>query len=113
MSSYRYIGPVTLLNAGAMATATLTSTAIQIPTIPMACLYISWTGTSPVGTFSIQGSADNTNFVDMGLNVAAVATDTGTRFIDIGPTAAAYIRVVYTKTSGTGSLTVIGAAKTA
>lgn len=64
---------------------------------------ISYTGT-PTGTFTVQVSNDNTTWQDLTLSAAVTASGAaGNDFIDC-ETAAKYIRLVYTRTSGTGSL---------
>lgn len=111
MASYRHIEAATLLSGGAMTgTSVLTSKAIDCRTLPLVGFSISWTGT-PNGTFIVQGSLDGTTFVDMGITVAPAAGAVGNRGVDIGPTAFNYIQVQYTNTSGTGTLTIVGAAK--
>lgn len=89
---------------------------------------LSWTGTSPIGAVSVQVSNDYSQNADgtinstgtwstMTLQVAGVPVtsipitgNTGNGFIDIDQTAAYAMRLVYTATSGTGTLlvTVVG-----
>lgn len=111
MSTYRFTPAKTLLAAGSMTgTSVITSSAIDLQTMHYSGLYASWTGT-PNGTFSVQGSLDGVNFADMGITVNAAIGAAGSRAIDIGPTAFGFIRLQYTNTSGTGTLTVVGSAK--
>lgn len=75
---------------------------------------ISWSGTTPVGTLSVQVSntyeqnSDGSlrsvgNWVDLPLSTTpSVSGDTGNGFIDILVSSAYAIRLMYTSTSGTG-----------
>lgn len=85
---------------------------------------VSWVGTSPVGTLSLQVSDDyklnpdgsvenagtwNTAPLSSGgstVSTIPVSGNTGNGFIDILGTGAYAIRLIYTAGSGTGSLTV-------
>jgi hypothetical protein len=106
--------------------ASMTGTVISIPTginkLSEIGYDISWTG-SPVGTFSCQVSNTYTqnaegvtqnpgNWTSLILSSVPMATGTpGNGFIDIDATGAAWIRLVYTPTSGTGTLNATVAAK--
>lgn len=119
--------------AGDMSTASLTSTVTNIQHLDDIGYQFFWTG-SPVGTFAIQVSSDyaedyssppnvtnsghwtpmtftyfnGTNFI----TATSIPTSVGSPvFVDIALTSAPWIRVVYTKTSGTGSLTTSVTAK--
>jgi hypothetical protein len=90
---------------------------------------LSWAGTSPVGTVSIQGSNDFSqnaegavmnagtwNTLTVNYNGAPVTTipvsgNTGNGIIDVLGTGIYAVRLIYTATSGTGSLTVTMVAK--
>ncbi len=113
MSSYRFIPKTTLLAAGAMAsTNTITSSALDLRTITGAALQIAWTGT-PTGTMIIQGSVNGTTYYDIGASVptqpAGSASGVLLNFVDL---MFRYLRVSYTNASGTGTLVVLGMAKT-
>lgn len=114
MSSYRNINALVLTPGTAnnmTGTTAITSLSLDIRYIPRACMVAAWTGTAS-GTISIQGSLDNTTYSDMGLGISNVAGVADNRFIDLTTTAADYVRLVYTNTGGTGTLTVKGSAKT-
>jgi len=84
---------------------------------------ISWTGSSPVGVMSVQvsntyslnsdGTVKNSgNWTTLTLSTPAnVSGNTGNGFIDVDLTGANAIRLVYTRTSGTGTLNATIAAK--
>lgn len=77
---------------------------------------ISWAGTAPVGVMSVQVSntysqyADGTvrnagNWTTLTLSAPpAVSGNTGNGFIDVDATGAFAIRLVYTRTSGVGTM---------
>lgn len=90
---------------------------------------LSWTGTSPVGTVSVQGSNDyllnpegavmnagtwNTltlNYGGSAVTTVPVTGNTGNGMIDVIATGIYAVRLIYTAGSGTGSLTVTMVAK--
>ncbi len=79
---------------------------------------ISWVGTAPIGNITIQASNTYTqNAAGVVQNVGnwntltlssttAVSGNTGNGFIDIDTLAGYAVRLVYTPTSGTGTLNV-------
>jgi hypothetical protein len=108
-----------------MATS-VTSPVSCINRIPGISYDLSWTGT-PTGTFAVQVSNTysqdaNGNVITAGnWNTLPTSSFTGTYpvpagspgngFLDVVGTEAAYVRLVYTAVSGSGSLTVVCAAK--
>jgi hypothetical protein len=84
---------------------------------------ISWSGSSPVGMMSVQVSntfSENPNgtirnpgtWTTLTLSAPTpVSGNTGNGFIDIDITGAYAIRLVYTRTSGTGTLNAVICAK--
>lgn len=103
------------ITSGNMASATITSAVTNIEGLDNIGLQLVWTG-SPVGTFAFQISADYAqdflgNVTNTGNWVAisttpniAAAGSADTAYVDISQLSAPWIRVVYTKTSGTGTL---------
>lgn len=112
--SYNVQYPYHLINAVSMA-ATITSAAQNIITQDNVGLQLNWTGT-PVGTFSVQVSNDHAenplgnvtvagNWTTLTLSASVTAAGSAdTAFIDINQSGAYFLRVVYTRTSGTGTL---------
>lgn len=116
---------VPIVNAVSMA-ASITSSPTNINRLPGLSYDIIWTG-SPVGTFQVQVSntysqnPDGTVHNAGNWNTLPTASFTGTYpvpagsggngFLDVVGTEAAWCRLVYTRTSGTGALTVVPAAK--
>lgn len=110
--------------SGSMATS-ITSLVSIINNLSMIGYDISWTGTAPVGVMSVQvsntyaqnpdGTVRNTgNWTTLTLSSpATVSGGTGNGAIDIDATGFYAIRLVYTRTSGTGTMTAVVNAKVA
>ena len=114
-----------IINAVSTATS-ITGPATNINTIPGISYDISWTGTT-TGTLAVQVSNtytqdNNGNVVNAGnWNTLPTSSFTGTYpipagspgngFLDVIGTEAAWCRLVYTAASGTGTMTVVAAAK--
>lgn len=122
MSSRPQAAPFSVITNGSMA-GNITSTPTIIQKLSMIGYDISWTGTAPVGVMSVQVSntfsenADGTvknagNWTTLTLSTTpAVSGATGSGFIDVDATGAYAIRLVYTRTSGTGILNAVITAK--
>jgi hypothetical protein len=124
VSTRTRLSPITVINAGSMA-ASLTSSPTILQSLSKASYAIRWTGTSPVGTVSIQGSNDYSLYPDgtvnnsgtwttLTINVSgtpnttvAISGNSGNGVIDVLDTALYALRLIYTRVSGTGSLTAI------
>lgn len=115
-------------NSGAM-TANITSAPTVLQGLSELSYGYSWTGTSPIGTMSVQVSNDYSvlpngtvnnagtwNTIPILLSSGSVATsapvtgNTGNGFFDVA-TAAYAVRTIYTFSSGTGALTATIAGK--
>lgn len=111
-----------IITAGDMSLSSLTSTVTNIQYLDNVCIQLNFTGT-PTGTFEVQVSLDHAqdsngnvtvagNWTALTLDPSPSASGSGsTTFIDINQTSAPWIRVVYTKTSGTGTLNAFIGAK--
>jgi len=103
-----------------MSQATLTSAVTAIEFLDNIGYQINFTG-SPVGTFSVQISADydqdqNGNVINAGQWITVPVQQNGTSytliptslgspmFLDLNQLSAPFIRLIYTKTSGTGTV---------
>jgi hypothetical protein len=96
--------------------ASITSDVTIIDNLTMIGYDVSWTGSSPVGSMSVQVSntysqnadgsvRDAGNWTTLTLSSAApVSGNSGNGFLDIDATGAYAIRLVYTRTSGTGTM---------
>jgi len=112
------------ITAGDMSLSSVTSAVTDIQFLDNVGIQLNWTG-SPVGDFAIQVSADYSqglngnvqstgNWVPLTLTYftggvfvtgTSIPTSVGSPiYLDLNQLSAPYIRVVYTKGSGTGSL---------
>lgn len=130
MSIRPEIKPYPVILNGSMA-GNITSSVTIIQKLSMISYGLSWIGTTPVGTIQVQVSNDYSidatgetanagtwnaiTFSSAGLLVSSIPItgNTGNGFIDIDQIAAYAIRVVYTRTSGTGTLQCVLNAKVA
>lgn len=129
MATRPKIPPELVITAGSMA-GSLTSAVTIIQSLSMPTYQLSWTGTSPVGTVSVQVSNDYSLYADgtvknsgtwdslylvVGTDPAsqtiAITGNSGHGFIDVPLTGAYACRLIYTRTSGIGTLNVTFSAK--
>lgn len=123
MSSKRFIikqayliGSTTAIHpakvSGTMA-ADITGPTTQIDTADQVCYQVSWTSSNAVGVISVQGSVDGVNFVDLTFSpvLTQPASNNGSYLINLALLPFPLIRLKYTRTSGTGTLTVYLSAK--
>lgn len=121
MSTRTTFRPKSVITNGDMSAATITSDPTILQSLSLVSYAVSWSGTAPVGTLAVQVSddysLDSTGTVSnagtwntVTLNIAGVPTssiaitgNTGKGYIEVGPTAAYAVRLLYTKTSGTGT----------
>jgi hypothetical protein len=127
MSSRPFLAPKLqnpIINGASMG-ASITGPATVIQMLPGISYDISWTG-SPVGTFQIQvsntysvspdGTVTTGNWTTIPSTVFSgsypvPAGAPGNGMIDLVGTMAYAVRLVYTRTSGSGALTVVAASK--
>lgn len=119
--AYNLLFPVHVFNAASMATS-LTSPVVEIRNQDNVGIQLHWTG-APVGDFDFQISSDHAqdsqgnvtnagNWVSLPLSPAiSAAGSADDAYIDLNQMSAMYCRVVYTRTSGTGSLSGVIVAK--
>lgn len=124
MSSRPQFNPYPVIIDGDMS-GNLISAVTIIQKLSMISYDISWVGTAPVGVISVQisntysqnadGSVKNPgNWTTLVLSAPTpVSGNTGNGFIDIDATAAYAARLVYTATSGVGTLNVTVSGKVA
>ena len=94
-----------LVTNGSMG-ASITSALQNLEQMMMAGIQANWSGTSPVGTLSLQISNDNTTWTDYSGSSTSVSGNTGNFMWNLWATPYQYIRVIYTRASGTGTLNV-------
>lgn len=122
MSTRTAIRPFLAINAGDMS-ASIIGIPSLLQSISVCSYSYSWTGTSPVGTLSIQASNDyslsstgqvlnagtwSTLPFNLGGSVVTsipISGNTGTGFVDLSINGFYAIRTVYTAGSGSGALT--------
>ncbi len=103
--------PYKILDAGDMSQATLTAGPQTIPYLDNIAFQATWTG-SPVGDFAVSASLDGVNYVGIPLSAGVTATGSGdTALFYLYQLPFQYVKVVYTKASGTGSLDIYWMAK--
>lgn len=103
--------PYQFLPSTSLGSSSFNSSIIVAIESDVAGIQLNYTG-APVGSFAVQCSLDQVNWVDMRVNVNGTAAtsipipaSTSPIFIDLIQTAASYLRIAYTRTSGTGSVT--------
>lgn len=104
--SKRIVPGFKMWDATSMA-ATSTSTSTNVQNLDKASIFVEWTGTSPVGTITVQArnSASGTWYdLDFGAAIT-VSGNTGSHSIVFNELPFTDIQLVYTRTSGTGSIT--------
>lgn len=115
-------------NGNAMATDIISQPSL-VPLMGTISYQIVWTGSTPIGAVSIQGSNDYSlnakgdvlnaghwdtltiEFAGSATSSIPITGNSGSGLIDITTTAIYATRLVYTATSGTGSLTVTAFAR--
>lgn len=112
--------PITLFAAGNMAT-TLTSAGIYLANVYAYSVQCTWSGgTSPAGTFKLQGSNDPgeagttttgatqpTHWTDIGSSSQMVSATPGSVLYDVPQCGYRWFRLVYTADSGSATLLAI------
>lgn len=122
MSSRPIISPYSVILNGDMS-GNIISQVTVIQTNGKVSYDVSWSGTTPVGSMSVQvsntysqnadGSVRNAgNWTTLVLSSSTpVSGNTGNGFIDIDASAAYAVRLVYTRVSGTGTMNATVAGK--
>lgn len=122
MASRPIISPYSVITNGNMS-ANITSLVTVIQTNGKVSYDVSWSGTAPVGSMSVQVSNTYTQNADGSVRNAgnwttlvlssttSVSGSTGNGFIDIDASAAYAVRLVYTRVSGTGTMNATVAGK--
>lgn len=115
MASRPIFSPFSVITNGDMS-ANIISAVTIIQNLSMISYDVSWVGSTPVGVMSVQVSntysqnADGTvrnagNWTTLALNAPTNVTgNTGNGFIEVDITGAFAVRLVYTWTSGTGTM---------
>ena len=93
--------------------ADITGPVTQIGNLDQVCYQVAWTSSDAEGVISVQGSVDNTTFYDLTFSPALAQpnSDNGGYLINLALCPFPYVRVKYTRTTGSGTLSVILSAK--
>jgi len=83
-----------------------TSDSLEVKEAVSIAVQAIWAGSSPSGTVSIQASNDGTNFKELSGGSITVSGNTGNDLKNFADCGFAYLRAVYTHSSGSGTLTV-------
>jgi len=104
-----------IISDGSMA-GNLTSSTLGTTNLDNIGLIVSWAGTSPVGTLTVEvrqnslGVTSEWSEIDFGAAIS-VTGDAGTHNININQTPYDELQVKFTRASGTGTLQVVAAGK--
>ena len=124
MSSRPQFNPFPVIVDGDMSGNIISAVTI-IQKLSMRSYDISWSGTTPVGAMSVQVSNSYSQNADGSVRNAGnwttltlsspptVSGNTGNGFIDVDATGAFAMRLVFTRTSGTGTMQATISAKVA
>lgn len=110
IKTYRAIGVITGLNPAAVSGsmgASITGPTTTIDVVDQVCFQVAWTSSNAVGIISVQGSVDNVTFYDLTFSPALTQPNSndGGYLINLGLIPFPYVRLKYTRTSGTGTMT--------
>lgn len=106
MSSSRNVVRNFALETAKSMSTSFTTEAINLDRIDQACFQVTWTSANAVGVLSVQGSVDGTNFVDLTFTppLQQPASDSAAILINLALIPFTWVRLAYTATSGTGTL---------
>jgi hypothetical protein len=111
IKTFKAIGLTTGINpakvSGAMS-ADIVGPTTTIDVVDQVCFQVAWTSSNAVGVISVQGSVDGETFSDLTFTTALAqpASNSSGYLINLALIPFTYIRVKYTRTSGTGNMTV-------
>lgn len=93
--------------SGSMA-ADITGPVTVLDKVDQLCYQVQWTSANAVGTISVQGSVDNVTFHDITFDpeLTQPNSNNGGYLINLALIPFTYVRFKYTRSSGTGSMTV-------
>lgn len=93
--------------SGSMA-ASIVGPSTILDKVDQVCFQVSWTSSNAVGTVSVQGSVNGIDFDDLtfATPLAQPSSNNGRYLINLALIPFTYIRVKYTRASGTGAMEV-------
>ena len=98
-----FLSLTSMISSGDMSQASISSSALDIREAHHVAVQAVWTGSSPVGTLSVQGSIDGSTYTEV-QSASAVSGNSGSLLINLSNVAYSNLKLVYTKTSGTGTI---------
>lgn len=101
-----------MVDAGDMS-ADITSSEVNVINLDKASIFVSWTGSSPVGVLKVEAkNADNGSWfeLDMGGPIDVAGNDSN-HILLFNELLHNALRIVFTRTSGTGTLNAVLVAK--
>jgi hypothetical protein len=119
--AYNVVFPVKVISAGNMGAASITSSVLNIQNQDNLGIQFIWTGT-PTGTFGFEvslnhkeGPNGNTlvegDWSPIAIPGIVASGSAGNAYVGLNQVGAPFIRVTYTRTSGTGTLNAYISAK--
>ena len=104
MSRKHVLKPYKVVNAGGMS-GNITSSPTNVSQLDKVDYSIEWAGAAPVGQITVERSLDGTSWKTLDISPTIdVSGNTGSHIIHLFKGSIEWLRVVYTKTSGTGSM---------
>jgi len=95
----RNLEALTLTNVTLVGTTP--SSLIDISDCSIIAFQAIWTGTSPSGTVTLEGSLNGTNWSTFGASTISVTGVSGSGLVNFNPAGMPFVRVTYTHASGT------------
>lgn len=86
--------------------STQTSNPTNVKYLDYGSIHIEWSGSSPVGSISVEArNGENDNFTTIDIGPAPISGSSGSHYLLFQKFDFYELRLVYTHTSGTGTLT--------
>jgi hypothetical protein len=81
--------------------SSISSSLVDVSDCTALAIQAVWSGTSPVGTVTIEASLDGVNFSTYGASSISVSGASGSGVVSSGPIGFPFVRATFTYTSGT------------
>ena len=100
-----HIGNQLVIANGDM-TQSLTSASTEVNETILAAVNAAWSGSSPVGNLLIQGANIDNSVFYATISTIAISGNSGSLLVNIQDIGYGFIRILYSPTSGTGTINV-------
>lgn len=80
---------------------TTSSSSVDVSDCSLVAMQAVWSGTTPVGTVTLEGSLDGVNFSTFGASSISVSGATGSAVVTSNAIGFPFLRATFTYTSGT------------